>query len=90
MKGGTIKTKILRFAIVVMACLSLCGCITSMTVSRARGFPRKNEQGEIVPESKPKPEYYWYVPLTVPADIVTAPFQVSVALFFLLIGWHDC
>ena len=60
---------ILLFALLV----STNGCITYSTVKRAKG-----EENPVLgrPASEPQPGYYALVPLTVPADIVTSPFQL--------------
>ena len=64
--------------------LVLCtsGCITAETLDHAEGSKYTNDKGEVVVNEKSKPELYGLLPLTVPADIVTFPFQ-------LLIGYLE-
>ena len=54
------------------------GCMTYSTVKRAKG-----EQNGVTgrPASYPQPGYYALLPLTVPADIVTSPFQLIYYVF---------
>ena len=67
---------ILLFALLV----STNGCMTYSTVKRARG-----EENPVMgrPAGEPQPGYYALLPLTVPADIVTSPFQlILIALVY--------
>jgi len=62
---------ILLFALLV----STNGCMTYSAVQRAQG-EHNNVTGHS--PSEPQPGYYALVPLTVPADIVTSPFQLII------------
>ena len=62
--------------------LSIPGCITAETIDHAEGCVYTNENGEEVVAVKPKPALYILLPLTVPTDCVTFPFQ-------LLIGYLE-
>ena len=77
--------KLFTFAAgVALLGLVLCtsGCITAETLDHAEGSKYANENGEVVVIEKSKPELYVLLPLTVPTDIVTFPFQ-------LLIGYLE-
>jgi hypothetical protein len=52
------------------------GCMTSATLDSAHGSAQTNEKGEVVADAKSKPGYYALLPLTIPADIATFPFQL--------------
>lgn len=58
--------------------VSTSGCITYSTVKRAKG-----EENSVVgrPAGEPQPGCYALLPLTVPADVATSPFQL---ILFLL------
>lgn len=61
------------------------GCMTNTTIEHARGTTSggyENENGEFIHYDKPNPAYYGLLPLTVPADIVTSPFQLGFYLWF--------
>ena len=62
--------------------LSTSGCITAETMDHAEGSKYTNDKGEVVVNKKSKPELYALLPVTVPADMVTLPFQ-------LLIGYLE-
>jgi len=55
------------------------GCMTYSAVKRAKG-----EQNGVMgwPAKEPQPGYYALVPLTVPADIATSPFQLIIYVAF--------
>jgi hypothetical protein len=57
------------------------GCMTYSSVQDAKGHPEKamwivGTHPSPNPDSKPQPAYYALLPLTVPADIATSPFQL--------------
>ena len=82
-----VKANLIKQCIMLaLTCSCLCGCITYSTIDAAKGSPRKHGNGEMVPAAKPEPGYYWLVPLTVPADIVTSPFQ---GIWFLMVWATD-
>lgn len=58
--------------------LSTSGCITAETIDHAEGSQYTNDKGEVIVNEKSKPELYVFLPLTVPADIVTFPFQLLI------------
>jgi len=62
--------------------LSTSGCITAETIDHAEGSQYTNDKGEVIVNEKATPELFALLPLTVPADIVTLPFQ-------LLIGYLE-
>lgn len=51
------------------------GCMTYTSVQKARGKPYYNFNLLGVTPSEPKPAYYAIVPVTVPLDVITCPFQ---------------
>jgi len=75
--------KILRYILLVFMCLNLSGCVTYMTVQKARGEPEKNKEGKSEATEDPKPGYYFLVPLTVPLDAALLPFY---GLFYIVAG----
>ncbi len=68
--------KIFKTIAFLVLLASVSGCITSNTVDRAKGRVHTNSTGEVIVDEKPEAGYYWLVPLTVPADIATSPFQL--------------
>ncbi len=78
-----VRKSICNNILLALACSQLCGCITYNTIDTAKGGPRPNAEGAKVPVEEPKPGFYWLLPLTVPADIATSPFQ----LFFIWIPY---
>ena len=78
------------------------GCMTQSAVQYGRGHPEKawvnNEFGyggysdpnlgytDPPLKSEPQPGYYVLLPLTIPADVVTSPFQLIGLGFFDLIA----
>ena len=67
------------------------GCMTYSTVQDAKGHPSKalwvgcaNEK-----DTPPKPAYYGFLLLTVPADIVTSPIQGICYLVFRYAPYHQ-
>ena len=53
------------------------GCMTYGAIQRAKGKsgPFESDKKQKA-DGKPHPEYYRLLPLTIPADIVTSPFQL--------------
>jgi hypothetical protein len=75
---------ILSLSLIAML-VSLNGCMTYSAVQDAKGHQDKTmwlwrEPTSGDSDNKSRPAYYLLLPLTVPADIVTCPFQ---ALFWL-------
>jgi hypothetical protein len=69
------------------------GCMTQSSIKYAKGRPDEawtnNKFNSRFPEPadpnvKPEPSYYALLPLTVPADIVTSPFQLIGAGYYHL------
>jgi hypothetical protein len=56
--------------------------MTTMTVVKAKGQPYKDAAGKTV--SSGEPGYYALLPLTIPADIATAPIQ---AIIWCYLKW---
>ncbi len=53
--NAQLKMKILRYILLVFMCLNLSGCVTYMTVQKARGEPEKNKEGKSEATEDPKP-----------------------------------
>ena len=68
---------LVRITSLVLA-FSASGCITSTTLEHASGADYTHEPK--LPK-EPKPALYLLTPLTIPADIVTSPFQVALHLW---------
>jgi hypothetical protein len=73
---------------VLLVCLN--GCMTGTVVNHARGTwqgpfiegtKSVDQNGKTIQAQKPNPAYYALVPLTVPFDIVTSPFQLVLWLW---------
>lgn len=61
--------------LVLLLCMNLSGCITSVVViepAKTRRFV--DENGEVVMIEKGQSEMYWWLPLTIPADIIVGVF----------------
>jgi hypothetical protein len=58
--------------------ISTSGCITTETIDHAEGSKHTSAKGEVIVDEKSKPELYVLLPLTVPADIATFPFQLVI------------
>lgn len=69
---------ILLFTLLVFA----GGCMTGNAVAHAKGEERTWLGTRVVtrdgrpPDGKPHPGYYWLLPVTIPADVATAPIQI--------------
>jgi uncharacterized protein YceK len=59
------------------------GCITMVTADHAKAKTHEDDKGNVIVDKKSQPAYYALMPLTVPADIVTLPFQ-AVYLYIVL------
>ena len=71
----TLNSKTLVGLALLGLLISSNGCMTYTSVHKAQGTPYYNFHGLWITASEPKPAYYAIVPITVPADIVTSPFQ---------------
>ena len=72
--------------------LMLCstGCISTKTVQKAQStytVTHKNEDGKVVEEKRARWGYYCLMPITVPLDVATAPFQA--VLIFCATGMNS-
>jgi hypothetical protein len=72
---GTSTVRMLCAISLFGLCSQLCGCMTTMAVREAQGWPAKSETGERIPTQKPKPAYYCAVPFGVAGDLATFPLQ---------------
>jgi len=63
--------------------VSLNGCMTMIAADHAKAKSHEDDKGNVVVDKKSQPAYYVLMPLTVPADIVTFPFQ-AVYLYIAL------
>jgi hypothetical protein len=69
----TTMTIIGRFLLVTLL-VSQNGCMTVGTIDHAQGASSGGD-------GKPHPGYYCLLPLAIPGDIVTSPFQLCVGLW---------
>jgi hypothetical protein len=74
---ANVHAKVARSAVLVMAIISLSGCVTGETIGYARTCSHTTESGEVVIDYKGKPGLYALVPLTIPADIALLPVYVG-------------
>ncbi len=76
----TIQSKTLVSLLLIALVIGSNGCLTQSTIKYAEGNPTYAwigaPSGDVAPDNTPKPAYYALLPLTIPADIVTAPIQV--------------
>jgi len=70
-----INMKTIAVPLLIALLLTSNGCMTYTSVKRARGEPYWSLNGSETPPSKPSPAYYALVPITVPLDLATCPFQ---------------
>jgi hypothetical protein len=76
--------KIIGSLLLVTFLISSNGCMTNAAIKNATGTTAggyTNDKGEFIHYDKPNPAYYALLPLTIPADIVTAPFQLIAVLW---------
>jgi hypothetical protein len=66
----------------LLAC-SLCGCASIGAVAHARGSGKEGPQTH-----PPRPAFYLLLPVTVPLDVGTLPFQGLVYWYSQSGGWH--
>jgi hypothetical protein len=62
-----------RSVALVVAIVSLSGCITADTIDNARSDRRTIKSGDVEIDYQVKPRYYALVPLAIAADIVLVP-----------------
>ena len=63
----------------ILLLLVMCaasGCMTCLTVEKARGWPATSESGETRPTEKPQKGFYAFIPLAVAGDVATGPLQL--------------
>ena len=75
--------KAVRSLLLLALLLAMSGCMTYSTVQRAKG-----EHNVVTGHSptEPHPGYYALLPLAVPADIATSPFQLFFYAYLHLSG----
>jgi uncharacterized protein YceK len=76
-------SQIMASVVVVALFVSSNGCMTMATADHAKAKTHEDDKGNVVVDKKSQPAYYALMPLTVPADIVTLPFQ-AVYLYIVL------
>ena len=88
--------KIIISLLLVALLVSSNGCMTSNTINHAQGHPeydwwgafdRSNDKDTPI-DSTPHPAYYGLLLFSVPADIVTSPFQFGYLLYAF--SQHGC
>jgi hypothetical protein len=73
-----IYSKLFRVLTLIGLLFSANGCLSYRAVQIAKGQPVHTGFWALdrVPDDKPHPEYHFLLPVTLPADIVTSPFQL--------------
>jgi hypothetical protein len=51
------------------------GCMTASSIRHAKAQTHQDDKGAVIVDKKSHPAYYALLPLTVPLDIATCPFQ---------------
>jgi hypothetical protein len=64
--------KIIGNLLLILLIASSSSCVTHATVERAKGHQLYWSDA---PDNTPHPAYYAFLPLTIPLDIATCPFQ---------------
>jgi hypothetical protein len=64
----------------------LAGCMTSNVIHDAKAQSDKDSNGKQVIYKKADPVMYLFLPLSIPADIATSPFQAITGAFILSIN----
>ena len=80
--------RILKTVSLLLVLLSVSGCMTFNTVEFAKGRTHTDNDGKVIVDEKPKPGYYWLIPVTVPADIATSPFQLVFICIPIWLGYR--
>ncbi len=82
--------KLLKPAFKVLVLLALIfsasGCMTSHVIHDARAQSEMDSNGKQVIYKKADPAVYLFLPLSIPADIATSPFQAITGAFILSIN----
>jgi len=90
--------KTIQFFLLLAILLGASGCISYTAVGKAKGRPNASlfqdvfdESNRTAPKSDPHPSYYALLPITVPLDAATLPFQaITLALgAFYVEGWKN-
>jgi hypothetical protein len=83
-----VSSRIIGSLFLLALLVSSDGCMTNAAINHARGTSSRDyrsgsdESIHYDIHSQPHPAYYALVPLTVPADIATSPFQVGYYLWY--------
>lgn len=69
----------------VLLALGLNGCMASIaTVNKARGeYTWPSAPKDKLPKLEPQPVYYALLPVTVPFDVMTSPFQLPLFIMWV-------
>jgi hypothetical protein len=78
--------KLMAMALAVL--LGCSGCLTSMTIERAKGQVYTDNKGVTNVVQEPAPEYYALLPFAVSLDVVTFPFMLIGGYVYLAITGH--
>ena len=76
--------KLISNLLLIVLILTLNGCMTCRTLDSAKAKTHSDEQGQVVVDQKGHPVKYVLLLITVPADVVTSPFQATVVGFISL------
>ena len=76
------------YLLLITLLISQSGCMTYDAVQRAKGKPYLSGISYVSPpDDKPHPGYYALLPLTVPLDVATSPFQgIFFGFWYLVIS----
>jgi len=75
----------IHLSLCAVLAMSLSGCMASIaTYNKARGkYTWPDKPKDQMPPREPKPVYYALLPVTVPFDVVTSPFQVPLFIMWV-------
>ena len=80
----THSAKLSSNLLLVALILMLNGCMTCRTLDSAKARTHSDEQGQVVVDQKGHPAKYVLLLISVPADVVTSPFQAMFVGFISL------
>ena len=80
----TVSAKFAGNVLLIALILTLNGCMTCRTLDSAKAKTHNDEQGQVVVDQKGHPAKYVLLLISVPADVVTSPFQAMFVGFISL------
>gem|GEM_PF-3483737 len=70
-----LRTKAFIPIAAMLLLVSLCGCMTSATLGKARGYTKDDGHSHKEAREEPQPNYFALVPLAFVGDVATLPVQ---------------